>query len=159
MGFKTLWMRISVLLWWLWKPLLHSDKLNCMLSLRTAFFFTFSWLYSIKEHGHTGRADCWNDNHRRGLRRRREASHISWRHLCVCVCCCGFPAAAAFTPLMSPENVAPQTPTRLCVSLCAKACLDLNNNGGSDSLLRNPAPPKLHPRPSDAASRSTAGRR
>lgn len=65
-------------------------------------------------------------------RGRRGAPNISWRHLCVCVCCCGFPAAATFTPLMSLEEVAQHIPTCLRVSLCAEACLDLNNNGGID---------------------------
>lgn len=53
-------------------------------------------------------------------------------HTRVCVCWCGFPSAAAFPPLMSSKKVAQHIPTCLSVSLCAKACLDLNNNGGSD---------------------------
>lgn len=66
-------------------PLMHSDRRHCILLWHTARFFTFSWLYSRKEHGHISRNDSWNDNHRRGLRRRGDASQTSWRQLGVCV--------------------------------------------------------------------------
>lgn len=150
----TRWMCISVLLWRLSKPLMHSDRL-------IARFFTC--IYGIKEH--ISRDDSWNGNHRGGLRSRGEASQMSWSP-CVFVC-----PAVGFLPrlrllLWCHQRKSHSTFPRACVFLCAKACLDLNNNGGSDpdrgftavTLSHSETPRHLHPRPSDAASKSTVGR-
>lgn len=72
-----------------------------------------------------GRKNSYRDNQR--TEESGRSSNVLKAPVCVGVC--WFPAAA---PLMSPEKVSQHIPMCLRVSLCAKACLDLNNNGGSD---------------------------